>query len=77
MAYISSSFGNPNKHNLTIYLFCYDKIQRRFLTEDGKRHQNIILRNIEPYMTKENLLMGHEKGNHLYIFDLKRLPTAK
>lgn len=28
-------------------------------------------------MTKENLLMGHEKGNHLYIFDLKRLPTAK
>lgn len=26
-------------------------------------------------MTKYNLFYGHEKGNHLYIFDLKRLPT--
>lgn len=43
--------------------------------KDGRRHQNIILKNIEPYMTKDNLFYGHEKGNHLYIFDLKRLPT--
>lgn len=58
-------------------MFCYDKEKRRFLTEDWKRHQSIILTQIEPYMSKDNLFNGHEKGNHLYIFDLKRLPSTK
>ena len=78
VAYISAQpFGNPNKHSLTVFLFCYDKNKRRFLTEDWKRHQSIILTQIEPYMSKDNLFNGHEKGNHLYIFDLKRLPSTK
>ena len=78
VAFISTMlFSNPNKHNLTVFLFCYDKNKRRFLTEEGKRNRNIILKNIEPYMTEDNLFSGHEKGNHLYIFDLKRLPKSK
>lgn len=50
-----------------------DMKRKIYLTENGDQNKRVILNNIAHLMNEEQLFK-HDKGNYVYIFDLKRIP---
>ncbi|KAL4481014.1 hypothetical protein ABPG72_014482 [Tetrahymena utriculariae] len=69
----SSGKINPNLQECIIFLFSIDMKKKVYLTESGDQNKRIILNNIAHLMNEEQLFK-HDKGNYIYIFDLKRIP---
>ncbi len=54
MAFFSSvDKHNPNLQDFLVYIFCYDKKRKIYLTENGENIKNMILHNISPYITED------------------------
>ncbi|EGR27009.1 kelch motif family protein, putative [Ichthyophthirius multifiliis] len=65
---------NPNLQELIIFVYSYDVKKKQYLTENGDQNKRTILNNIAFLMNEEQLIK-HDRGNYIYIFDLKRIPS--
>jgi len=69
---LSAQLGEPSA-----FVFAHSLLFDRIVTEKGCVHKNIILRSIAKHFTEAQLMGERQRGNYLYVFDLKTIPTRK